>query len=101
MINISYYYEYYWIDKRQYLPFKVKLDGKDLDNVNSFVYLGAEITGDGDHSITMKHRCNIAIGRFGEYRTVLTTTRLPQRLKLCLYGTSCLLWHMNHVHGVL
>ena len=22
MINISYYYEYYWIDKRQYLPFK-------------------------------------------------------------------------------
>ena len=35
----------------------------------------------------MKHRCNIAIGRFGEYRTVLTTTRLPQRLKLRLYGT--------------
>ena len=35
----------------------------------------------------MKHRCNIAIGSFGEYRTVLTTRRLPQRLKLRLYGT--------------
>ena len=50
------------------------------------VYLGAEIAGDCDHSITIKHRCKIATGRFGEYRTVLKTTSLPQRLKLRLYG---------------
>ena len=27
MINISYYYEYYWIDKRQYLPAALRTKG--------------------------------------------------------------------------
>ena len=49
------------VDEFQKTLDQVKLDGIDLDSVYSFIYLGAEIAGDGDHSITLKHRCNIAI----------------------------------------
>ena len=51
----------------------------------SFVYLGAEVAGDGNPEITMRHRINIAWGRFGEYRHVLTAAKLPVRTRLRLY----------------
>ena len=49
----------------------VKIDDVELDNVYSFIYLGAEIAGDGDQEVTAKHRCDIAWGRYGEYKKVL------------------------------
>ena len=53
---------------------KVKMGREELDNVYSFVYLGAEIAADGDQQVTLKHRCDIAWGRYNEHRTVLTLT---------------------------
>ena len=44
---------------------KVKIGEVELENVYSFVYLGAEIAADGDLEVTVKHRCDIAWGRFG------------------------------------
>ena len=64
---------------------KVKLDDTDLENVYAFVYLGAKIAGDGDHMVMVKHRCDIAWGRFGEYRKTLTSTKLVTDLKVRLY----------------
>ena len=52
-----------------------------LDNVYSMVYLGAEIAGDGDQKVTLKHRCDIAWGRFAYHRRALTSTKLPISLK--------------------
>ena len=46
-----------------------------------FVYLGAEVAGE----ITMRHIINIAWGRFGEYRHVLTAAKLPVRTRSRLY----------------
>ena len=65
---------------------KVKMGLKELENVYSFVYLGAEIAGDGDQKVTLKHRCDIAWARFNEYRTVLTSTKLPVHLRIRLYA---------------
>ena len=49
------------------------------------VYLGAEIAGDGDQKVTLKHRCDIEWGRFAEHRRALTSTKLPTSLRLRLY----------------
>ena len=35
----------------------------------------------------MKHRCDVARGRFGEYRSTLTSTKLPVPLRLRLFET--------------
>ena len=74
----------YKVEEFQKTMEKVTLGEEELENVYSFCYLGAEIPGDGDSSVTVKHRCDIARGRFGEYRTSLTSTKLPQNLEtLC------------------
>ena len=40
MINISYCYEYYWIDKRQYIPFKQGLVVKEsFQNMDEEIYI--------------------------------------------------------------
>ena len=53
----------------------------------TFCYLGADIAGVGDSRITIKHRCDVARGQFGEYRTTLTSTKLPVNLRVRLYAS--------------
>ena len=75
------------VDKFQETLKKVKMGEHELKTVHSFVYLGAEIAGNGDQEVTVKHRCNIAWGRFGEYRKTLTSTKLPLNMKIRLFET--------------
>lgn len=63
---------------------KVKIGTNTLENVYSFVYLGAEIASDGDPEVTVKHRCDIAWARFNEYRKVLTAAKLPVDMRIRL-----------------
>ena len=69
---------------QQQLP-KVQIGQEVLENVYSFVYLGAEIASDGDPEVTIQHRIGIAWGRFGEYRQVLSATKLPVNTRIRLY----------------
>lgn len=64
----------------------VMMGDQILENVYAMVYLGAETAGDGDQQVTFKHRKDIAWGRYNEYRTVLTTTKLPIKLRVRLYS---------------
>ena len=70
--------------KQDELP-KVHIGNNELENVYTFTYLGAEISGDGDSEITVQHRCNIATGRFNEHRFILISTKLPVQMRLRLY----------------
>ena len=72
-------------DKQQELP-HVKLGNESLENVYSFVYLGSEIAADGDPIVPVKHRTDVAWGKFGEYRAVLTNTKLSVDLRLRLFA---------------
>ena len=74
------------VEKHQDTLPKVMMGNEALDNVYSMVYLGAEIAGDGDQKVTLKHRCDIAWGRFAEHRRALTTTKLPTSLRFRLYA---------------
>ena len=67
------------VEKHQHTLPTTRIGNEELENVYSFVYLGAEVAGDGNPEITMRHRINIAWGRFGEYRHVLTAAKLPVR----------------------
>ena len=66
---------------------KVKMGDENLENVYSFVYLGAEIAGDGDQHVTLKHRCDIGWGRYNSHRKILTSTKLPVKLRIRLYAS--------------
>ena len=56
---------------------KVLMGNQELGIVYATLHLGAEVTGDRGHQVMFKHRRDIAWGKFNEYRTVLTTTKLP------------------------
>ena len=65
---------------------KVMMGDKELDNTYAMVYLGAEVAGDGDQQVMFKHRRDIAWGKFSEYRTPLTTSKLSINLRIRLYS---------------
>ena len=71
--------------KQEELP-HVMLGNETLENVYSFVYLGSELAADGDPTVPVKHRTDVAWGRFGEYRQVLTSTKLNVNVRLRLYS---------------
>jgi len=62
------------------------LGNEQLENVYSFVYLGSDIAADGDPIIPVKHRTDVAWGRFGEYRTLLTNTKLNVSCRIRLFA---------------
>ena len=66
---------------------KVCIGDEPLDNVYSFTYLGAEIAGDGDQEVTVKHRCDITWCRFGEYKKVLMAGKLPKNMRIRLFAS--------------
>ena len=74
------------VEKHQEQFAKVVMGDEELSNVYSFVYLGAEIAGDGDQQVTLKYRCDIAWGRYNSHRTVLTSTKLPVQMRIRLYA---------------
>ena len=65
---------------------KVMMGDKELDNTYAMIYLEAEVAGDGDQQVTFKHRRDIAWGKFNEYRTPLTTSKLSINLRIRLYS---------------
>ena len=64
---------------------KVNIGSEELENVYLFNYLGADVPGDGDVEIPVKHRCDVAWGSFGEYRKTLLSTKLPVPMRIRLY----------------
>jgi len=70
------------VEQAQGMLDKVKIGDQELENVYDFVYLGCDIAGDGDQEVTVKHRCGIAWGKVGEYKKVLTSTKLPLKMRI-------------------
>ena len=64
---------------------KVKIGQEELDNVYSFVYLGADVPADGNPEVPVQHRCNIAWGTFNDYRKSLTAGKLPTAMRTNLF----------------
>ena len=91
------------VEQHQNTYDKVKIGNDELENVFTFTYLGAEISGDGDPLIPVKHRCDVAWGRFGDYRKTLLSAKLPVNMRCRLFESlvtstmsyGCEAWRMT------
>jgi hypothetical protein len=74
---------------RQPLPVKIMVDQKQLENVESFKYLGSILTNDGRCTCEIKWRVAMAKAPFNKKRTLFTSTLdLELRKKL----VKCYIW---------
>jgi len=74
---------------RRPLPVKIIIDQKQLENVESFKYLGSILTNDGRCTCEIKCRIAIAKAAFSKKRTLFTSTLdLELRKKL----VKCYIW---------
>ena len=74
---------------RQPFPIKIMIDQKQLENVESFKYLGSILTNDGRRTCEIKCRIAMAKVAFNKKRTLFTSTLdLELRKKL----VKCYVW---------
>ena len=66
---------------------RLKLNGTDLEDVDSFVYLGAKITWNNDSTVEIKRRIQLATGAYGELRTVWKDKGIRLEIKVQLLLT--------------
>jgi hypothetical protein len=59
---------------RQPFPVKIMIDQKQLQNVESFNYLGSILTNDGRCTCEIKCRITMAKATFNKKRTIFTST---------------------------
>jgi hypothetical protein len=71
---------------RQPLPVKIMIDQKQLQNVESFKYLGSVLTNDGRYTCEIKCRIAMAKAAFNKKKALFTSTLdLELRKKLVKY----------------
>ena len=63
----------------------VYVEGEEIENVHSFVYLGSKIQCDGDDLADVKHRMAIAQAEFSALSQFWQDRRLPLSVKLRIY----------------
>jgi hypothetical protein len=74
---------------RQPFPEKIMIDQKQLQNVESFKYLGSILTNDGRSTCEIKCRIAMAKAAFNKKRTLFTSTLdFEMRKKL----VKCYIW---------
>jgi len=74
---------------RQTIPVKIMIDQKQLENVQSFKYLGSILTNDGSYTCEIKPRIAMANAAFNKKRALFTSILdLKLRKKL----VKCYIW---------
>jgi hypothetical protein len=77
---------------RQPFPVKIMIDQKQLENVESFKYLGSILTNDGRCTCEIKCRIAVAKAAFNKKRALFTSTldlELRKKLlKCCIWSTA-------------
>ena len=66
----------------------VFIEGDEIENVHSFVYLGSKLQCDGEDLADVKHRMAIAQADFSSLYRFWQDRRLPLSMKLRLYKTA-------------
>jgi hypothetical protein len=75
---------------RQPFPVKIMIDKKQLENVESFKYLGSILTNDGKCTCEIKCRIAMAKAAFNK-KTALFTSTLDLELRMKL--VKCYIWN--------
>ena len=78
------------------------VNGKQLKQVNEFVYLGHKLSATNDGTVAVIHRISLGWVAFEKNKLLLTSTRVPYNIKtkilntyilpVVLYGMECVIW---------
>jgi hypothetical protein len=66
----------------------VRIEGEEIENVHSFVYLGSKLQCDGEDTADVKHRMAIAQSEFSSLSRLWQDHRLPLSMKIRLYRSA-------------
>src|ERR1700733_229235 len=72
---------------KEHIDIRVKLEGKTLEQVTKFVYLGGLITEDGRCTADIRHRIILASAVFGKLDKIWKAKNISTRMKMRLYNT--------------
>src|ERR1700733_15508547 len=71
---------------KEHIDIRVKLEGKTLEQVTKFVYLGGLITEDGRCTADIRHRISLASAVFGKLDKIWKAKNISTRMKMRLYN---------------
>ena len=74
---------------RQQFPVKIMIDQKQLENVESFTYLGSILTSDGRYNCEIKCRIAMAKAAFNKKKALFTGTLDLELMKKLV---KCYIW---------
>ena len=78
------------------------INGKQIKQVDTFVYLGHKLSAKNDGAVAVKHRIGLGWAAFEKNKSMLTSRRIPYHIKskiyntyvlhVVLYGLECVNW---------
>ena len=71
---------------RQHEDFSIKINNKELKQVNDFVYLGSKFTEDNDCSADIKRRLVLARQKFAQLKVIWKSKHISSQLKIRLFN---------------
>ena len=97
-------------DKQDTSISNILIDGKHIEQVNEFTYLGHRISNQKNQLTTIKHRIALGWAAFNNKKHILKSPRIPIKVKtkvfnvyilpVLLYGMDCVTWTkllLNHM----
>ncbi|XP_065575220.1 uncharacterized protein LOC136036817 [Artemia franciscana] len=87
--NITKYMRVSRLNNRS-LP-KIKLNGAEIEWIDSFIYLGSQITKDNNHSVDIKRRLALGSTSFKALTPIWKQNRISVKLKLKLFSSIIIL----------
>ena len=78
------------VTKKEVTPnAKITIEGRAIEQVKKFIYLGNLITDNGKYDSEIKRRTEIARGAFSNISKVITSTKISTSTRLRLINVMC------------
>ena len=91
-------------------PLNIFINGERVKQVQTFDYLGYRLSFDGDDSAAIKHRIGLGWDAFNKNKMLLTSKRIPLKIKtkiyrtyvmpVVLYGLDCSTWKAKSLQAL-
>ena len=75
------------LERGNYRPISLFINGKPIKQVNEFVYLGHKLSATNDGTAAVKHRIGLGWAAFEKNKVLLTSKRDPYRIEASVYKT--------------
>ena len=72
---------------KNHTPLNIYINGEKLKQVQTFDYLGYRISSNGDDTPAIKHRIGLGWDAFNKNKLLLTSKRIPIKIKTKIYTT--------------